>query len=186
MIAVALSALLLTAVYWTYFSIYRSIDAATESQEAFETGRILSEMIKRDIRGMRTGRFPLIAKNEVTEGIDTGQMEFVTSVRTAPEQTSLRRIGYALVLNRDDENIMVRKESSNLTDLLDDTARVFEISRIVTGFQIEFYNGTEWVKAWDSGSQGTVPKQIRVVIDVTDAKGKNKTFTAEESVQSAG
>lgn len=184
LIAVALSALLLTAVYWTYFSINRSIDAATENQDAFETGRILSEMIKRDIRGMRAGRFSLVAKNEVIGGVDAGQIEFVTSVKTGKEQTTLRRIGYALTINNNDEKIFVRKESSRLSDLLTtDTAKVFEVSRIVTGFQVEFYNGKDWVKDWDSGSQ-TLPKQVRVVIDVADTKGKNRTFSVEESIQS--
>jgi len=42
LLALALSALLLTTVYWTYFSINRSIDAATEGHEAMETGKALS------------------------------------------------------------------------------------------------------------------------------------------------
>ena len=59
-IAVALSALLLTVVYYTYFSIDRSIGAATEDQDAFETGRILSELIKKDIRGISPSRSVLM------------------------------------------------------------------------------------------------------------------------------
>jgi general secretion pathway protein J len=185
LLAVALSALLLTVVYWTYFSINRSITAATENQEAFETGRTLTELIKKDIRGIRTGRFPLVAKNEETEGFAAGQIEFVTSVRTATDQTILRRIGYSLIVTDKHERVLVRRESTNLTAPFDSTARAYEVSRIVNAFQLELYNGTEWVKEWNSGS-GETPKQIRVTIDVADEKGKNRTFTAEESIQSAG
>jgi general secretion pathway protein J len=186
LLAVALSALLLTIVYGTYFSISSTIDAATENQEAYETGRVLSELIKRDIRGIRVGRFPLLAKNEVIEGVSVAQMEFVTSIRTSGTSGTLRRIGYALTINDKNEKILVRKESDDLNDLFDNTAKVFEISRIVNGFQIEFHNGTDWVKEWSSDAQATIPKQIRVIIDVADAKGHIKTFTAEESIQSAG
>ena len=63
-IAVALSALLLTVVYYTYFSIDRSIGAATEDQDALETGRILSELIKKDIRGISASRSVLLGNNE--------------------------------------------------------------------------------------------------------------------------
>jgi len=66
-LAIALSALLLTIVYWTYFSINRSIDAATENQDALDTGRTLSELLKRDIRAISPARYPLLGKNNVIE-----------------------------------------------------------------------------------------------------------------------
>jgi len=34
-------------------------------------------------------------------------------------------------------------------------------------------------------SSGALPKQIRVTIDVIDAKGKDKRFKAEEAIPSA-
>jgi prepilin-type N-terminal cleavage/methylation domain-containing protein len=185
LLAVALSASLLTVVYWTYFSISRSIDAATESQEAWETGRILSELIKKDIRGISTGRFPVVGKNDMIDGRPVGQIEFVTTARLTGDQLTLNRIGYALVTNDRNDWILVRKESTNLNDPLNNTARVFEVSRIINGFQLEFFNGTDWVAEWDSTSTGALPKQIRVIIDVADAKGNNKRFTAEESIRSS-
>jgi type II secretory pathway component PulJ len=185
LLAVALSASLLTVVYWTYFSISRSIVAATESQEAWETGRILSELIKKDIRGISTGRFPVVGKNDMIDGRPVGQIEFVTTARLTGDQLTLNRIGYALVTNDRNDWILVRKESTNLNDPLNNTARVFEVSRIINGFQLEFFNGTDWVAEWDSTLTGALPKQIRVIIDVADAKGNNKRFTAEESIRSS-
>jgi general secretion pathway protein J len=186
LLAIALSALLLTAIYWTYFSINKSIDAATENQEVLETGRLLSELIKRDIRGIRAGVFPFIGKNEVIDGQIAGQIEFVTTAKLTGEKLALRRIGYALISNNKDEKILVRKESTDMNKALDGSARVFEVSRIVNSFQLEFYDGTDWVAEWDSTATGAPPKQIRVIIDVADAKGNNRRFTAEENIQSVG
>ncbi len=183
--AVALSALLMTIVYWTYFSINRSIDATTENQEAIETGRMLTELIKRDIRGISPARFGLTGKTEIIEGRAFGDLEFVTTSVLDGEPALLRKVGYALIANEKGERILIRRESRNLDDTFNDTAKSFEVSRIVNGFQVEFYNGTEWVATWDSGGGGNAPKQIRVTIDVSDAKGKTKRFTAEESIQSA-
>jgi general secretion pathway protein J len=186
LLAVALSTLLMMAIYWTYFSINRSIDAATENQEVLETGRLLSELIKKDIRGIRAGVFPFVGKNEVIDGQIAGQIEFVTTAKLTGEKPALRRIGYALISNNKDERILVRKESTDLNSALTSTARIFEVSRIVSGFQLEFYNGTDWVAEWDSTATGAPPKQIRVIMDVVDAKGNNRRFTAEENIQSVG
>lgn len=185
LLAVALSALLLTIVYSTYFSINRSIDATTEDQDALDTGRTLSELLKRDIRAISPGRYPFAGKNRVIEGRTFGELEFVTTALQETDPLRLRRVGYALITTDKGEKILVRKESTNLSKPLDNTARAFEVSRIITGFELQFFNGTDWVPDWDSTVAGTLPKQIRITIDVSNAKGKDKRFTAEESIQSA-
>jgi len=187
MIAVALSALLLTIVYGTYFSINRSIDAATEDQDALETGRILLELIKKDIRGINLDRSGLVGKNDVVEDGSLGQIEFVTSAGLPTDPLKLRRIGYALITNDRGEKIFIKRVSTDLSDPLDSSAsapQVFEVSRIIKRFQLEFYNGTDWTAAWDSDTAGAFPKQIRVTIDVADTKGHDKKFVAEETIQS--
>jgi type II secretion system protein J len=184
-LAVALSALLLTIVYWTYFNIDRSIRAATEGQDALETGRMLTEMIKKDIRGMITDRFSFTAKNQTVDGLSLGQMEFVTTAGFHTERMSLGRIGYELIINDKGDKILVRKESTDVNDPLDSTATVYELSRIVRGFKLEFYNGTDWTQTWDSDVAGSLPKQVRVTVDISDTKGNDKRFAAEESIQSA-
>jgi general secretion pathway protein J len=185
LLAVTLSALLLTIVYWTYFSINRSIDAVTENHEAMETGRVLSELIKRDIRGITAAQFPLVGRNVEIDGRPAGEVEFVTTARLDSDPASFRRVGYALIENSSGERILVRKESRNLKDDLNTAAKIFEISRIINGFQLSFFNGTDWVDKWDSGSQGSLPKQIRVTIDVSDTKGNTKSYIAEEGIQTA-
>ena len=77
----------------------------------------------------------------------------------------------------------MRKESYNLKDDFDTTAGVFELSRIVNTFKVGFSEGTEWVDTWDSNT-GLLPKNIRITINVADAKGNNKEFTAEEAIRS--
>lgn len=104
-IAVALSALLLTIVYGTYFSINRSIDAATEDQEALETARMLLELIKKDIRGINLDRAGLAGKNDVVQDGSLGQIEFVTSAGLPTDPLKLRRIGYALITNDRGEDL---------------------------------------------------------------------------------
>jgi len=186
-IAVAISAALLTAVYYTYFNINRFIDATTEDQDALETGRILSELIKKDIRGISPNYSVLVGKNQVVDGFSLGQIEFVTSSGLPTDKLKLRRIEYALITTEEGKKILIKKESKDLKDPLDSSlsaAQVFEVSRIVKGFQLQFYNGTNWADIWDAGTAGSLPTQIKVTIDVTNAKGDDKKFVAEEAIQS--
>lgn len=189
-LAVALSALLLTIVYWTYFSINRSIEAATEGQDALDTGRTLSELIKKDIRAINPAQYAFVGKNQDVGDRPFGEMEFVTNALLETDPLRLRRVGYMMVRTDKGEMILVRRESKDLTDPLDNDPadnlpKAFEISRILTGFVVEFYNGTDWVQTWDSGVSNTLPKQVRVTMEVADARGKKKTFVAEEDIQSA-
>ncbi len=189
-LAVALSALLLTIVYWTYFSINRSVDASTESLEALDTGRTLSELIKRDIRAIVPDRYTLVGKNTVIKSSSFGELEFVTNALSGTDPQRLRRVGYALIQSGNDEKTLVRRESTDLGDLLDKSPadyppKAFEVSTIIAGFLVEFYDGANWLQAWDSGVTGQMPTQIRVTIDVSDAKGKIRRFVAEEAIQSA-
>jgi general secretion pathway protein J len=185
MLALALSALLLTTVYWTYFSINRSIDAATEGHEAMETGRSLIELLKRDIRGITPERYTLVATNEEIDGQKAGTINFTTTAHLGPETHQLTRVGYALVQDPDGKKILIRKQTRNLRDEVAEYEMTSELSRIVDTFSLDFYDGTDWVDNWDSKARGALPKQVRITLDVSDRRGKTKTFTTEENIPGA-
>jgi general secretion pathway protein J len=185
LIAMGLSALVLVTVYYTYFSINRSIEAASEGQEVLETGRMLLELLKKDVRGIVPGKFPLTGKKGDIDGQAAGEMSFVTTAYTGENPLKLSRVGYALVKNQDGQTVLVRSESKDLKSTLNETATAYEVSRLVTSFEVSFYNGTEWLDQWDSGTAGAFPKQVRIRVDVSDAKGNARMFMAEEAIASA-
>ena len=183
LLAISLSALLLTTVYWTYFSIYRSIEVVTEGQEVFEAGRTLVELVKKDIRGMVPGKYPLVCKTETVEGAVLGDISFVTTSRLGTGPLTLRKVGYTLIRTDQGEKLLVRRESRDLkAEITDGTGT--ELSRLVASFDIGFYNGTEWVNQWDSGVTNTLPKQIRLTFDFVEGKGRVRTFYADEVIAS--
>jgi hypothetical protein len=178
-----LSALLLTTVYWTYFSIYRSIEVVTEGQEVFEAGRTLVELVKKDIRGMVPGKYPLVGKTETVEGAVLGDISFVTTSRLGTGPLTLRKVGYTLIRTDQGEKLLIRRESRDLkAEITDGTGT--ELSRLVASFDIGFYNGTEWMNQWDSGVTNTLPKQIRLTFDFVEGKGRVRTFYADEVIAS--
>ena len=185
LLAIALSALLLVTVYSTYFSIARSIDTTLETQELLETGRVLLEMIKRDIRGIAGGRFPLVSTLEEIDGKLVTNVSFITSTPSTTNPFRWSKVGYALTRDEQSRWIFIKKEAGNPNDDLDQLGKVFEISKLVTSFRLTFFDGTEWLEQWDSRSTGKLPKQIRITVEISDEKKNVQTFTAEEGIPSA-
>jgi general secretion pathway protein J len=185
-IAIALSALLLSILYWTYFSINKSIEAASENQDAMETGRILTEIIRKEIRCINPSGYTVIVKNEDVEDFTLGQIEFVTSTRSSNNQITQKRIGYALRINDSTSNkILIKRESVDLSNPLKDSDKSFEVSRIIKSFRIEVFNGTDWIAQWSASLTESVPKQLRVSFEVLDTKGNIRKFIADEDIKSA-
>ena len=185
LIAVALSALLLITVYSTYFSVARTIDTTSQTQELLETGRVLLEMVKRDIRGARGGQFPLIGKLGEIDGKQVTDIEFVTSSRGGKEASAWSKVAYSLIQDERGDKIFVKREVKNPKEDVYQLGRVFEVSRMVSSFQLNYFDGTQWVDQWDSRSTGKLPKQVRIFVEISDGKDNSTTFTAEEGIPTA-
>ncbi|OPY00258.1 MAG: Pseudopilin GspJ [Syntrophorhabdus sp. PtaB.Bin006] len=183
-IAVGLSAFLLLLVYSTYFGINRAVDAASEEQETLETSRTLLELLRQDFRGalISEKRVFKAEVKELTDSDTTSSVEFVTTSSIGQNQSRLTKVGYFLALSEEDGRVMVRVSSHNLEAKLLETGTAFEISKMIETFSLEFYDGTDWVTAWDSGKDGKAPKQVKISIGVKDRKGDIKTFTVEETI----
>ncbi len=185
LLAVSLSAFLLATVYWTYFSINRSIETAGEGQESYETGRILLDLVKKDVRGgIVSGKYPLAGRTETFEGSIFGDVSFVTTARLGTGPLTLRKVQYALIRDEKGEKIFVRRESTDLKGAME-KASLAELSRRVTSFDLSFYDGKIWRDQWEGGAKEPCPKQIRVTFDVVEGKNSIRRFRAEESVASA-
>jgi general secretion pathway protein J len=185
LLAIALSALLLVTVHSVYFSIARSIHGTLETQELLETGRILLEMLKHDVRGISGSRFPLVSTVEDINGKLVTSIVFVTSTPASTNPFRWNKVGYTLIQDRQGQLIFIKKAAKNPNDNLDELGTVFEVSRLVNSFRVTFFDGTTWVDQWDSRSAGKLPKQVRISVELSDERKNVQTFTAEEGIPSA-
>jgi type II secretion system protein J len=186
-VAVGLSAFLLLIVYTTYFGINRTIDAASEEQEILESGRTFLDLIKQDLRGAISSRgYPF--RSEVMDS-DSDQsystLEFVTASSINTQLPGLSKVAYVLMASPQGEKAMVRIETKDTRTDLRKTGTAFEVSRMIVSFRLSFYDGTGWVEDWDSGTDGILPKQVKISVDVKDEKGHSRTFTSAEGIPGA-
>jgi type II secretion system protein J len=183
-ISIGLSSFLLLTVYMAYFGINRSIDAASEGQDAIETGRLLMELIKQDLRGISPNpKYQLISKIvESMEKEPDQRIDFVTTSYLGANPMGLSEVGYFIYKTEDNKKILIRRESKEVKDDVREGGTICELSRIVTSFKLSFYNGTDWVEEWDSKSGGKLPKQVKILITVTDEKGFQRKFVTDETI----
>jgi type II secretion system protein J len=183
-IAIGLSSFLLLTVYMAYFGINRSIDAASEGQDVIETGRLLMELIKQDLRGISPNpKYQLISKIvETMEKEPDQRIDFVTTSYLGANPMGLSEVGYFIYKTEDNKKIFIRRESKEVRDDVREGGTISELSRIVTSFKLSFYNGTDWVEEWDSKSAGKLPKQVKILITVTDEKGFQRKFVTDETI----
>ena len=187
-ISTALSSLLLLAIYFTYFGINRAVNTASEGQEVLETGRILMELIKQDLRGIvppPKSEFVGKIEDKEKEG-SSHRMDFTTTSAMGGNKFGLSVVGY-FIYNIPDKNkkIFIRRESKDIKNELLEGGINYELSKMIISFKLAFYNGEDWVEEWDSRALGKMPKQVRISITVKDENGFSKEFTSDEVIPSA-
>jgi general secretion pathway protein J len=47
---------------------------------------------------------------------------------------------------------------------------------LISAFLVECYDGSKWVKSWDTAINGTLPREVRVTVQVEE-EGKSLQFT---------
>ncbi len=183
-IALGVSSFLLLTVYMAYFGINRTIDAASEGQDVIETGRLLTELIKQDFRGISPNqKYRLISqKMDTMEKNPDYRIDFVTTSYLGANPLGLSEVGYFIYKTEDNKKIFFRRESREVKDDVREGGVACELSNIVSSFRLSFYNGTDWVEEWDSQSAGKLPKQIKISVTVTDERGYTREFVTDESL----
>lgn len=183
-IAIGLSAFLLAVVYSTYFAITRSIEAATGDQEVLQTGRMMREFIRKDLNGI------IISKNyylkgslkELGGGETATALQFVIVSSSREQGYRVNKVAYSLVVKENGERVLVRFSSPDTKGDLVKDGTVFAVSRNIKSFNVEFYDGSDWLASWDSEKDKKLPQFLRFTYDVEDEKGNRKNFIVEEGL----
>lgn len=185
--AMGLSVFVLAIAYTTYFSINSAVEAASEGREAAETGPVLIDLIRKDLRGAASPASHDFIGNttEGSEGEHSSSIEFVTTTSMDRNSLGLNKVGYLLVALPGSEKAFVRRQSNDLKADLGKNGRAFELSRIITAFELSFYDGNSWADKWDSKVQNRLPLQVRIKITVDEGKRNSREFIGVETIPGA-
>ena len=177
LIAVVLLGIITAALYGSYFTVLRARERASQGMEARrELGSTL-DLLRREIASSAYNRADkrllLVVEDRDIFGKPASLLVLTT---LAPQSNQIRKesgiikVQYRLQ-EKDSHSILTRREQDSFmaaeTAESVETAAYPQMERI-SSFLVECYDGSKWVKTWNTDLNGALPKRIRVTVQVEE------------------
>jgi general secretion pathway protein J len=180
MIAVVLLGILSAALYGSYFTVLSARERATEGMEARrELGSTL-DLIRREfasakfIRDDNSLRF--IVEDRDNFGKPASSLEMTTLVPSSGQgrkESGISAVRYRLE-EKEKRFILTRREQDIFFESVD--AKGYPQMERISSFLVECYDGSKWVRSWDTSLNGKLPAMLRVTVNVLE-DGKPVEFS---------
>jgi general secretion pathway protein J len=181
LIAVVLLGILSAAMYGSYFTVLRARERASEGMEARrELGSTL-DLIRREFAAATYNhndkRLRFVVEDRDHFGKPTSTLELTT--QTPPSNLGRKESGIIAVryrmVDKEQQQILTRQEQDVFFESVD--AKAYPQMERINSFLVECYDGSKWVRSWDTALNGTLPKMLRITVQV-DEDGKSVEFSA--------
>jgi general secretion pathway protein J len=191
LIAVVLLGILTTALYASYFTVFKARERAAEGMEARRELGATLDLLRREIASSQyvTSSVPLNQANSqdrlrfVVEDRDyfgkpASILEFTTLAPPADgtprNESGILAVRYEILENKNKQRILTRKVRDVFHDLAPVKANP-QMERI-SGFLVECYDGSKWLKTWNTELNRRVPPLVRITVQFEE-DGKPVEFS---------
>ncbi|PLX97821.1 MAG: hypothetical protein C0623_14560 [Desulfuromonas sp.] len=176
LVALTVTALMLTAVYQTVSSASIAREKLAVSNARHHIARIVTERIGRELLSLH-----YVASDERTRfsgGLGGGDMEllvFTTTASTplAREPGLPARVVYRLEVDRDADDNAYRLTRTETSALDFDTGRAYRLADGLSEIEISFLNNGDWLNRWDSLSTQGLPEAVALSLRFGDIETGN-------------
>jgi len=180
LIAVVLLGILSAALYGSYFGVLRARDRASSGMESRRELGATLDLIRREVSSAQFNRsdkrLRFVVEDRDSFGTQSSTLELTTLVPTAGQ--SRKESGIVIVAYRIAEKNKKRILTRQERDLFSEEKSLLAYPQMeqISAFLVECYDGSKWVKSWDSAINGTLPKGVRVTVQIKD-EGKTVEFS---------
>jgi general secretion pathway protein J len=184
MIAVVLLGILSAALYGSYFSVIRARDRASSGMESRRELGATLDLIRREVSsalpiipGKNDERLRFVVEDRDNFGVPASTLELTTLA--PPGLQSRGESGVVAVTYRMAEKDKKRSLTRQERDVFSEETAVPAYPQMeqIRSFLVECSSdGSQWVKSWDSAINRTLPRFVRVTIQVEE-EGKPVEFT---------
>jgi general secretion pathway protein J len=181
LVAVAVSALLLTTTYGIVTSVSRTRDRLSTEGEGFHLARVINERLARELRGAyysATNAGSLFAGGLDESGAPYLQLA-TTAATPASGGSGIVVVRYRLAEDVEGEKVLLRDEYP----LSNQPASERPEQRLAAGIenlQLRFRRGADWQQEWRSSEQAGLPDLVELTLTVKGADGSLPFLTAIE------
>jgi general secretion pathway protein J len=180
LIAVVLLGILSAALYGSYFGVLRARDRASSGMESRRELGATLDLIRREVSSAQFNRndkrLRLVVEDRDNFGTPASTLALTTMA--PPSGQSRRESGIVdvtyRIADKNKQRLLTRQER----DLFSEETPVPAYPQMeqISSFLVECYDGSKWVKSWDTAINGALPKNVRVTVKVEE-EGKPVEFT---------
>jgi general secretion pathway protein J len=189
LVAVTLLGILTAAVYGSYFTVMRARERASEGMEARrELGSTL-DLIRREFAAAAYSRsdkrLRFVVEDRDYFGKPASTLELTTLTPPAGQgrkESGIIAVRYSMV-DVDNQRILTRREQDIFFEGPD--AKGYPQMERISSFLVECYDGSKWVRSWDTTLNGALPKMVRVIVQVVE-DGRLVEFSGLAPSRSSG
>lgn len=190
LVALALLAIIATAVYGTYFTLFAGKESAIAGMEERRALRETLDALRRELDGAwfrRDNRhLRFVVEDRDYFGKPASRLSFATIAPPAPPGMPVSdqvAVTYSVVAKGEQQLILAR---SSQGVQLDEEPLTYPQMENIEGFLVECSaDGSKWVRSWDTGINGTLPKAVRVTLQLRE-NGRTVGYTTLATIRIAG
>jgi len=173
LIAVVLLGILAGALYGSYFGVVRARERAAAGMESRRELGATLDLIRREVSSTMFNRndkrLRFIVEDRDSFGAPSSTLELTTLSPLADlsrGESGIVTVGYRMT-EKDSKRTLTRQERDMVFSGSDVTAAFPQMERI-SSFLVECYDGSKWVRSWDSAINGALPKAVKVTVQVEE------------------
>lgn len=167
LVAVAITSIVIAALYSTFSLSRRAVDAVDDSLIRIQESRAVLDTMKREIESaLWKEKSYTVFKLDDRDfyGKQASQLLFTSF---SPLLPGLAKITYTV--EEKEGKLVLKKKVSSAIGARGETKSI-ELMEDMESFTIEAGYGDKWVKTWDSGAAGSIPDEIRISMKVSTKK----------------
>lgn len=180
LIAVVLLGILSAALYGSYFGVIRARDRASAGMESRRELGTTLDLIRREVSSAQFNlsdkRLRLVVEDRDNFGVPSSTLELTTLAPPAGQTRSESGIVIVTyrIAEKDKKRTLTRQERDLFSEEV--TIPAYPQMEQISAFLVECYDGSKWVKSWNTAINGALPKSLRVTVQVEEG-GKSVEFS---------
>lgn len=188
LIALALLAVIASAVYGTYFTLFKGKETTIAGMEERRALRETLDTLRRELSGAWFRRdnqhLRFVVEDRDHFGKPASRLAFATMAPPAPPGMPVSdqvAVTYSVV--EKGEQLTLARSSQGVQ--LDEEPLDYPQMENIEGFLVECSaDGSKWVRSWDTGINGTMPKAVRVTLQLRE-NGRTVGYTTMATIRIA-
>lgn len=180
LIAVVLLGILSAALYGSYFGVLQARDRASSGMESRRELGATLDLIRREVSSAmfnRTDkRLRFVVEDRDNFGASSSTLELTTlapPVGQNRSESGIVIVGYRIA-EKDKKRTLTRQEQDLFSEEV--TIPAYPQMEQISSFLVECYDGSKWVKSWDTAINLRMPSSVRVTVQVEE-EGKPVQFS---------